>query len=371
MEKNQFQGMDCRTFLKTSSAISLGAAATFGAPGGIMAQSVKKYSGEKIDFFCHIIPPKFKEALFKKSRPTWYIENTKTLPALSDLNLRFKAMDKYEGMLQLLDLGMPPIEYAVPPKDAVQLARMANDEMAELVNKYPNRFVGAVAGLPMNDVDAALRETDRAIKELKFKGIQLASSINGKPLDRPEFLGLYEKMAQYDLPIWIHPTKDNDIPDYPDEKFSKYGLFRTFAWPFETTKAMIRLVFSGIMQKYPNLKFIIHHCGAMLPTFMGRVPESPPQDGEVMKLTKPPLEYFKKFYVDTVMWGNTPALMCGYALFGADKMLFASDYPYPGGAAKCDVAVGEVIESVERMNITDEEKAKIFSKNARKILKLS
>jgi len=373
MQKNQFQEMDRRTFLKASSAISLGAAATLGIPGGSSAQSVKKYSGEKIDVFCHILPSKYKEELLRRGKPSYYIENTKRLLPLSDLDLRFKAMDKYEGLRQVLDLGMPPIEYAVPPKDAVELARMANDEMAELVNKYPDRFVGAVAGLPMNDVDAALRETDRTIKELKFKGIQLASSINGIPLDRPEFLGLYEKMAQYDLPIWIHPVRDNNIPDYPDEKSSKYGVFSMFAWPFDTTVAMTRLVFSGIMEKYPNLKFVIHHCGAMLPFFYKRVllPSAGGQAGEVMKLTKPPVEYFKKFYADTVLNGNTPALMCGYALFGADKMLFASDYPYPGGAEKCDIAVGEVIESVELMNITDEEKDKIFSKNARKILKLS
>ena len=369
--KNESQGMDRRTFLKASSAISLGAAATLGIPRGSSAQSVKKYSGEKIDAFCHIMPQKFTEVLYKKCRPTWYIGNMQRLPALTNLDLRFKAMDKYEGMRQLFSLGMPPIEYAVPPKDAVDMARMANDEMAELVNKYPNRFVGAVAGLPMNDMNATLRETERAMKDLKFKGVQIASSINGKPLDRPEFFGLYEMMAEYDLPIWIHPTKDVDIPDYPDEKVSRYGIHNNFAWAFETTKAMHRLVFSGVMEKYPNLKFFIHHCGAMVPFFVGRLPESPPEVGDVMKLTKPPLEYFKKFYVDTVLAGNTSALMCGYSLFGADKMLFASDYPYPGGAAKGDIALGEVIESVERMNITDEEKAKIFSKNARKLLKLA
>ena len=90
-----------------------------------------------------------------------------------------------------------------------------------------------------------------------------------------------------------------------------------------------------------------------------------------MKLTKPPLEYFKKFYADTVLGGNTLSLMCGYTFFGADKLLFGSDYPYPGGTEKGDFALGEVIASVERMNITEEEKAKIFSKNARRILKLS
>ena len=375
-ENNRFQGKDRRTFPKASS---LGGGASPSTHAGISAQSepktAKKKFVEKIDIFCHILPRKYNEVLLKKAKSCYYLKTSGSKPALTDLDIRFRAMDKYEGLRQVLTLGAPPIEYVVSPKDAVELARMANDEMAELVNKYPDRFVAAVANLPMNDMDASLRETERAIKELKFKGIQIASSINGKPLDSPEFLGIYEKMAQYDLPIWLHPTRDNNIPDYPDEGFSKYALFVAFGWPYETTLAMARLVFGGIMEKYPNIKFITHHCGAMLPFFSKRVVLSQAalqavQAGEVVKLTKPPLEYFKRFYGDTVLGGNTPALMCGYAFFGADNLLFASDYPYPGGAEKGDVALGEVIESVELMNITKEDKAKIFSKNARRILSL-
>jgi predicted TIM-barrel fold metal-dependent hydrolase len=365
--KNQNQGKERRTFPK---AKSLGAAGTLGAPMGISSQSepkaVKKESGEKIDIFCHILPRKYNEVLLKKSKPCYYHKTNSSKPALIDLDIRFRVMDKYEGLRQVLTLGAPPIEYAVSPKDAVELARMANDEMAELVNKYPDRFVAAVASLPMNDIDDSLRETERAIKELKFRGIQIASSINGKPLDSPEFLRLYERMAQYDLPIWIHPTRDRDIPDYPGEKSAKYGLFVAFAWPFETTIAMGRLVYSGVMEKYPNLKIVAHHCGAMLPFFSARIPPvSAAGEGEIMKLTRQPAEYFKRFYGDTVLGSNTSALMCGYTFFGADQMVFATDYPYTG-----EVGIEAVVKAVERMNITEEEKAKIFSKNAMRILGL-
>jgi predicted TIM-barrel fold metal-dependent hydrolase len=325
---------------------------------------------EKIDIFPHILPRKYNEALLKRAKPCYQLEVNSLRPALTDLDIRFRVMDKFEGLRQVMTLGSPALEHVLSPKDAMELARIANDEMAELVNKYPDRFVGAAASLPLNNVDGSLREAERAIKELKFKGIQIFSSINGKPLDRPEFLPLYEMMSQYDLPIWIHPEKDDNFPDYSDEKVSKYFLLILFRWPYETTLAMARLVYSGIMERYPNLKCIAHHCGAMLPFFSKRVPPAL-QTGEVMKLTKPPLEYFKKFYVDTVLGGNTPALMCGYAFFVADNMLFGSDYPYPGGAQRADIVLGEVIESVERMNITEEEKAKIFWKNARRILKLS
>jgi aminocarboxymuconate-semialdehyde decarboxylase len=218
----------------------------------------------------------------------------------------------------------------------------------------------------LNDVDASLREAERAVKDLKLKGIQVFSSVNGKPLDRPEFMALYEKMAQYDLPIWLHPARDTSVPDYADEQSSKYLLPVSFGWPYETTLAMARLVFSGVMDRYPNIKFVVHHCGAMIPFFYKRIPQPAPPGA---KLNKPSVEYFKSFYVDTVLNDNTAALMCGHAFFGADKMLFATDYPYP--AVKGDTVVADVIKGVGLMNVTDAEKTNIFSKNARRLLKLT
>jgi predicted TIM-barrel fold metal-dependent hydrolase len=365
MEKNQFQGMDRRTFLKTGSAIGLAAAATLGAPQLTSAQT--KYSGEKIDFFCHILPPNYNEAFVNRGRKGYNYEANALRPQLANLDLRLKTFDKFEGLKQVLTLGAPAVESAFP-NDAVDMSRLANDGMAELVNKYPDRFVAAIASLPMNNVDAALREAERAFKDLKCKGIQVFSSVNGKPLDSPEFLPIYEMMTQYDLPILIHPGKEREVPDYPGEKASKYALFVAFAWPFETTLALGRLVYSGVMEKYPNLKIVAHHCGAMVPFFAARIPlVAQAGEGEIMKLTKPPVEYFKRFYGDTVLGGNSSAMMCGYNFFGADHMVFSTDYPYPGA----DLGVAAVIKGIEGMNISDEEKAKIFSKNVRRLLKLA
>ena len=331
-------------------------------------------SSRKIDIFCHILPQKYKEALYKKAKHCYYLEADSIRPALFDLEIRFRVMDKFEGLQQVLTIGAPPIEYVVNPDDTVELAKMANDELAELVIKYPDRFVAAAACLPMNDIDAALIEADRAIKDLNLKGVQIYSSINGKPLDRPEFMGLYEKMEEYDLPIWIHPAKDKSIPDYPGEKESMYNLFVILGWPYETSLAMARLVFSGVLERYPNIKFIAHHCGAMIPFFEQRILAG--QSGNAnakhrQKLSKSPLEYFRKFYADTVLSGSTPALMCGYAFFGPDNMLFGSDYPYPGGAERGDLALGGAIKSVELMDVPQMEKVNIFEKNAERILKLS
>ena len=367
---NSSQGMDRRTFLRVGSAMSLGAAATFGAPGGISAKAnpktTEKNIGEMIDMFPHILPAKYNQALLKKAKSCYYIEANRIRPALVNLDERFKFMDNVEGLREVLTLGSPPPEYALSPKDSVDLVQMANDEMAELVSRYPDRFPAAVASLPMNDLEASLREIDRALKDLKLKGVQIFTSVNGKALDCPEFLPVYEKMAQYDLPIWLHPCRDQNVPEYPGEKAAKYGLFLSFGWPYETTMALGRLVFSGVMEKYPNLKWIAHHCGAMIPFLTARIASQPFQDGEIMKLTRPPVEYFKRIYADTVLGGNTAAMMCGYDFFGADRMLFGTDYPYPGEAAH-----EAIIKAIGRMDITGQEKVRIFSENARQLLKLA
>ena len=328
-----------------------------------------------IDVYPHILPAKYKEALFKKMPSNSYFhKHVGVFPSLTDLDIRFRIMDKYNGLVQVLTLGSPAIHDIVGPKDAVELARIANDEMAELVAKYPDKFAAAVASLPLNDIDATLREVDRAITELRFRGIQIFSDINGKPLDSPEFIPLFEKMSYYNLPILIHPRRANTVSDYPNESESKYMVFLIFGWPYETTVAMTRLVFSGIFETYPTLKIITHHCGAMVPYFAERIALT--TDNQEMRmgsrymahLTKRPLDYYRLFYADTVVSGSTPALMCGYAFFGSDHMLFGTDMPYDNQLG--DRFTRDTILSIERMDIPDSEKKMIFEDNARRLLRL-
>jgi len=321
-----------------------------------------------IDVFTHISPPKFTALLEKKSqRPSYYAQANASTPALLDLDARLRVLERFPGRREILSLATPPVEHVTTPADAAELAKVANEEMAEMVEKHPKFFAGAIACLPMNDVDAALKEADRAIRDLHFRGVQISSSVNGKPLDRPEFMGLYEKMAGYDLPIWIHPVRDSDIPDYPDEKESLYALCSTFGWPFETTLAMSRLVYSGVLEKYPDLKISTHHCGGMVPYFAQRVALK--KSDPTVKIPRPPIDYFRRFYGDTALGGNAPALMCGCAFFGADRVLFATDYPYSGPAGEQKVVL--TIEAINAMDISAGDKEKIFFRNAQRLLKLS
>jgi predicted TIM-barrel fold metal-dependent hydrolase len=330
----------------------------------------------KIDIFTHIMPVRYREKLLKIAPPELdIIVNVGSTPTLFDLDQRFRIMDKFDGLRQVLTLSAPPVEQIADPKQAVDLARLGNDGLAELVDKYPDRFAAGVASLPMNDMDAALVELDRAIKGLGLKGVQVLTPVNEKPLDAPEFLPLFEKMAGYDLPVWIHPRRGQDYPDYRTEEESKYRIFSVFGWPYETTVAMTRIVFSGLLETYPNLKLITHHCGGMVPFLRERVIGSYDRifkdlkDDVRQRLSKPHVEYFRMFYNDTAINGNTSALMCAYEFCGAEHLLFATDNPF-------DTELGErnlrqVIRAIEQMAISAAEKEKIFEGNPKRLLALS
>lgn len=280
---------------------------------------------------------------------------------------RFKILGKFEGFREVITLLTPPVEMVAPPKDSLELAKLGNDEIMEMVAKYPDHFVAGVACLPMNSIDNALKEAERAMKELHMKGVQLYTPCNDKPLDSPEFFTLYEMMVKYDLPIWIHPLREANVPDYKGETNSKYRLYQTVGWPVETTLAALRLVFGGVMEKYPDLKIILHHSGGMIPFFSGRLAGESAQllnqnAGVNVTISRSPMEYFKMFYADTALSGySTPALMAAYAFFGAEHMVFATDLMF---------GVEKKITSTDQMIIPDQDKYKICEGNAKRLLKL-
>jgi len=335
---------------------------------------MKKLYPLKIDAYSHIAPPKYKELLGKLA-PNDCAYKIDPIPPLYDLEHRFRIMDRFEGLVQVITPAWPSVEEVAAPEKALDLAKLANDEMAKLVFQYPERFVAAVACLPMNNMGAALKEADRAINDLRFRGVLIYTPINDKPLDSPEFMPLYEKMSQYNLPILIHPMRAPDYPDYRTENASKYKVFSTFGWPYETTVAMTRIVFSGILERYPNLKFVTHHCGGMVPYFEERirqffeVGEMRRGERHVQGLNKAPIDYYKMFYNDTALYGCTPALMCAHAFFGADHLLFGADMPL-GDTELGNRNYRQTINAIEQMDISDEDRTKIYGENARKLYRL-
>lgn len=328
----------------------------------------------KVDAYSHIAPIKYMEALGKIA-PEQSTRKIGPTPPLYNLEERFRIMDKFDGLIQVLTLSWPAIEEM--GDHAVDLAKLANDELAELVFQYPDRFAAGIACLPMNNMDRALQEVDRAITQLKLRGVLVYSNVEGKPLDAPEFLPLYEKMAHYDLPIYIHPQRSASFPDYVTEDKAKYNTYSVFGWPYETTIAMTRLVFSGIMEKHPNLKIVTHHGGGMVPYFEQRIVQHHNkyemglrrEGGYKQGMTKEPIEYFKRFYNDTAIHGNPFALMCAHAFCGSEHMLFAADMPLGDREFGCR-SYRQTINAINQMEISDADKKNIFEDNAKKLMRL-
>lgn len=330
-----------------------------------------------IDAFAHVLPPKYLAERNKRAGSGFnsqYKKYSTAVPALADLEARFRVMDQFPDVRQILTIAGPNVESITEPEDAVELARIANDEMAELVANYPERFCAAVTCLPMSDVDASLEEARRSIDELGFRGVEIFTDIRGKPVDAPELMPIYEMMQAYDLPIILHPRGTNTTPDYPGEDKSKYLVYTNFGWPYATSIAMARIAFS-VFVKYPKLKVLTHHGGGMIPFFQNRVAFSwdlhqtrMGYDHDGAPLTKPPLDYYRMFYCDTVLQGNTPALMCALDFFGEDQMLFGTDAPYDSRMG--ERVYSETIAAVRAMDVSEETREKIFEGNARELFRL-
>ena len=330
-----------------------------------------------IDIFNHIFPRKFFDKYIDKGSGGKDIgKRVANIQTIVDVDARLRILDEFGDYVQVISLPLPPLEIMAGPEKSPQLAREANDGLAQLVHRY-DRFLGFAAALPMNNPDAALAEIGRAVDELGAFGIQLYTNVAGKPLDAPEFMPLFEEVARRGVPIWLHPARGADFSDYLTESKSQYEIWWTFGWPYETSVAMARLVFSGYFDRFPDLEVITHHMGGMIPYFEGRVGYGWDQLGKrtsdvdyvslLKSMKKRPVDYFKSFYADTALFGAAPATRCGLEFFGVDRVVFASDMPFeptPGLYAR------ETIRCVEALDLPQEQKARIYRGNAEKLLKL-
>ncbi len=334
----------------------------------------------KIDIFNHVMPQAYLELVKTHSKEPGMVKRMSSLRMLWDIEHRVAMLrEKFPDVRQVLTLSLPGPELLGPPERSPEFARVANDGMAEMVKKWPKEFPAFVASLPMNNPQAALEEMDRAIGKLGARGIQVLSSVAGRPLDDPELFPIFERATgHHDVAIWMHPARPASRADYPGEPKSKYEIWQVLGWPFESSVAMARIVFSGMFVKLPRMRIITHHCGGMIPYFAGRAEtlwaqlgsrSTDEEESQVLKkLGKPPIEFFKMFYGDTVLGGAAAPLACGLAFFGADRVVFASDCPFdPEGGP---MFIREGIRSVEDLKLPEGDKRKIYFGNAMRLLKL-
>ena len=291
----------------------------------------------RIDVAAHILPQRYFARLLEI--PRFYMaRRVKGIPALWDLDARLRIMDGFADYRQVLSLASPPLDRLGPPDLTADLAKVANDELQRIVDTHPDRFAGALAGLPLNNPKASLAELERVDRSPQFFGVQIYSNVAKRPLDDPATMTVIEEALRRRLLIFLHPARAADHPDYPQEESSRYDLWQIFGWPYETTIAMARLVFTGLFDRHPGAVIIAHHMGAMVPYFSGRISGGYDQFGTrspedrierlPVTLARAPQEYFRMFYVDTALFGTTHAIRCGLDYFPIQQVLFGSDTPF-------------------------------------------
>jgi aminocarboxymuconate-semialdehyde decarboxylase len=328
---------------------------------------------KKIDAFNHIWPKPFFDALIDHiGGMTDITLRSGAVPMMTDLDRRFDVMDMFgPDYCQILSIASPPYEKYADPANALRLAQIASHSMAELCQQYPNRFPGFIGTAVMSNLDQMVADARYNIEELGALGMQIFTNVSGKPLDLPAFEPFFEYMASTGRPVWMHPARGANFPDYLSEEKSEYEIWWTFGWPYETSVAMSRLVFSGHFDRYPGLKVITHHAGGMIPFFEGRVGPGWDQMGArttdsdlslVRKsLKRPHLEYFREFAADTASFGSRKAIEHAIEFFGVENVVFASDAPFdPEGGP---MYIRDTMNILDSMDISDNVRQQIYQDN--------
>jgi uncharacterized protein len=327
-----------------------------------------------VDIYCHIFPDKFFQEMNRIAPRLGNIgARLRGVKKLFDLDERFREMDKLGDYREIISLPNPPIEDLASGKVGLDLARIGNDAMAELCARHRQRFPTFVAALSMTDVEGSVAEARRAVNELGAGGVQIFTNLAGRPLDDRAFEPIFAAMAELDRPIWLHPARTAAMPDYPAEQKSRFEMWWCFGWPYDTSVAMVRMVFAGLFDRYPKLNVITHHLGGMIPYYDGRVGAgmqvlgSRTSDEDYSKilpsLERPHLDYMHDFYGDTALFGGgVHALRCGLEFFGSDHVVFATDTPLG--------PIAPTIEAVRRLDIAESDRRKIFAGNAERLLHL-
>ncbi|MGH9103276.1 MAG: amidohydrolase family protein [Acidimicrobiales bacterium] len=321
-----------------------------------------------IDAYSHVCPSELLRALADESpsAEAGALRNS----YLWDADRRLRYMDRVGIDAQVLVLVRPPMWLGMERPVLHRLTRVANDSIAAMAAAHPDRLIG-VGVLPVVD-DVTIEELHRVREELGMKGVLIFSNIEGKPLDDESMWPLYEAVATHDMVLWIHPQHGETHP------WVKRDLLdRIFGWPFETTLAMARLVYGGVFERYPDIKFVTHHLGGMIPYYAERVEalnhEVARYHASSLTEASEPLkgrltDHFRRFYNDTNVNGSASALRCGLDFFGPERLLFGTDFPMgPNDGEDWPV---QILESLRALDVAESERALMLAGNCQRLLGL-
>ncbi len=323
-----------------------------------------------IDFHNHFYPPEYLEEIMSAPsnvRVTFDEDDNPLLhypgdynvvvPGHRDIDYRTEVLVDTEVDKQILSFTTPGTHIESPERSA-ELARLVNNSFAKIVSERGDRFA-AMATLPLNDPEASVAELDRVFTELGFRGVMLHSNINGISLSDRRFWPLYEKADDMGAVFYIHPSFPVGV-----EAMTDFWLMPLIGFPFDTTLAAAKLVFSGLVDRFPGIKWVLGHLGGAIPYLAERLDRGYFAFEECRKnIAQPPSKYLKEFYYDTVNF-DVKALEFAIDFAGTDHLLAGSDYPHKIGSLE------KMVSSIEALHIPEDAKALIYGENAAGILGL-
>ena len=275
-----------------------------------------------------------------------------------DLAYRQEVLDRHGVDMQVLTLTTPGTHVEVPAT-AVRLASLVNDEFREAIDARGRRFT-ALATLPLNDPPASASELERAVRDLRLPGAMLFSNVNGVALSDQRYWPMYEVANDLGAVLYIHPEHPVGV-----EAMLDYWLMPLVGFLFDTTLAAASLVFSGVAERFPRIRWALCHLGGAIPYLAERLDRGFEAFPDCRaNIDRPPSTYLKAFYYDTVNF-NQGALKLAIDFAGADHILAGSDYPHKIGS------IPSMLEAVARLPVTEEQRAGIAGGNAARLLGLA
>lgn len=323
-----------------------------------------------IDFHCHLYPEDYLKKLEASKGDVRIERNEKgeriilsmgakagpVTEEFFDADARVDKIKQHKIDMQILSTPHPGVDRFTPDESA-EMCRIINDGLAKVIKKHPQHFQG-LAMLPLIDTKLALKELDRAVLELGLKGMCMLTNVAGKTSDSDFLLPVYERAQALGVPIFIHPTTPLGA-----QVMQEWRLAVILGFEFDIMLSATRLAYSGVLERFPELHFVISHLGAGLPFLAGRIDRGYEDPTCGIKTKKPTSEYLRDLYCDTVSFYQ-PALKMAYEFYGPERMVLGSDYP---------LLIGDLpgaVPSIEAMEIPQEDKEKILGENVQRLMKL-
>jgi aminocarboxymuconate-semialdehyde decarboxylase len=269
---------------------------------------------------------------------------------------RLKEMDKTGVCVQVLSTIPVLFNYWAKARDGLETSRFLNDHIAECVVNSPDRFIG-IGTVPLQDVDLAIKEMERCVKELKMPGLEIGTNVNGKNLSEKEFFPFYEAAEKLGCALFIHPWEMMG-----EKEMQQYWLPWLVGMPAETSRAICSMIFGGVFEKFPKLRVAFAHGGGSFPFTIGRIQHGYDVRPDLVAVDNKidPRQYLGKFWFDSLVH-DEDALHYLLKLVGDEKICLGSDYPFPLG----EHHPGKMIEE---MGLQEGVKEKLFTQNAKEWL---